>query len=72
MVPPLYNRMQGPPKVYDSPYPVEYLDAFAGRLAKVAIAARVWCLLENTVPGEATADVLVERGRLGGAGDPLP
>lgn len=61
----VYFRLHGSPRVYYSPYPGEYLDALAGRLARCAATAReVWCIFDNTAMGAATGNALELLSRL--------
>ena len=61
----VYFRLHGSPRVYYSPYPAEYLEALAGRLARCAAAAReVWCIFDNTAMGAATGNALDLLSRL--------
>ncbi len=61
-----YFRLHGSPRVYYSGYDGEALDAWAARVADAGARAReVWCIFDNTAAGEATADALALRQRLG-------
>jgi uncharacterized protein YecE (DUF72 family) len=59
-----YYRLHGTPRMYYSSYPAEYLDALAGRLAREAGSAAVWCIFDNTALGAATANALALLERL--------
>lgn len=55
----VYFRLHGSPNVYSSPYTASYLDGLAFRLRKYAKTnSPVWCMFDNTIRGEATANAL--------------
>ncbi len=61
-----YFRLHGSPRVYYSGYGAEALDAWSARLAEASASARaIWCIFDNTAVGEATADALAMRERVG-------
>jgi len=65
----VYYRLHGSPKVYDSAYPAEYLEALAVTLRETAHAAPTWCIFDNTAQGAATPNALAVAGRLDELGD---
>ncbi len=61
-----YFRLHGSPRVYYSAYRGEALEVWAAHVSDAATRAReVWCIFDNTAAGEATADALALRERLG-------
>ncbi len=61
----MYYRLHGSPRMYDSAYPAEDLDAPASRLAEAATSAPTWCIFDNTALWAATADAFAVLGHLG-------
>jgi len=61
----VYYRLHGSPKVYDSAYPADFLEALAVTLRQAADRAPTWCIFDNTAQGAATADALAVSERLG-------
>jgi uncharacterized protein YecE (DUF72 family) len=54
-----YFRLHGSPRMYYSAYEPDQLDRFARQLVQAAQDRRtVWCILDNTAAGEATANAL--------------
>ena len=55
----VYFRLHGSPQKYYSPYTGSYLDGLAFRLRKFAqTPARIWCVFDNTIKGEAASNAL--------------
>lgn len=52
----VYYRWHGSPEMYVSAYSPAALADLAGQLRAAARAAPVWCVLDNTTTGAATAD----------------
>ncbi|MGZ8455941.1 MAG: DUF72 domain-containing protein, partial [Gemmatirosa sp.] len=60
-----YMRLHGSPRIYYSDYDAAYLDALAVRLRALAARADdVWCILDNTALGCATANARALLDRL--------
>jgi uncharacterized protein YecE (DUF72 family) len=53
-----YYRVHGSPTMYYSPYPPDVLATLAARLVAHAESGPVWCVLDNTALGAATANAL--------------
>lgn len=54
-----YLRLHGSPRTYYSSYPVEVLQALAGRLALASREGQqVWCIFDNTAAGAAVGNAL--------------
>jgi uncharacterized protein YecE (DUF72 family) len=61
----VYYRLHGSPRVYYSAYPADVLDQIAAVLAgKATVAARAWCIFDNTALGAATSDALTVQSLL--------
>jgi uncharacterized protein YecE (DUF72 family) len=58
----IYHRLHGSPKIYYSPYPLEYLDETAHQMRETS--TEQWCIFDNTALGEATADAISLQQRL--------
>jgi uncharacterized protein YecE (DUF72 family) len=55
----VYYRWHGSPRVYYSPYPPDAIAGLADEVgARAAAGAEVWCILDNTAAGAATANAL--------------
>lgn len=55
----VYFRLHGSPQKYYSPYTESYLDGLAFRLRKYSeTTARIWCVFDNTIKGEAASNAL--------------
>ena len=50
----VYFRLHGSPRRYYSTYESDFLETLAIRLAKSAVAAKTWCVFDNTALGAAT------------------
>ena len=58
-----YFRLHGSPKIYESAYGAERLDALASRLHDCGLRGQAWCIFDNTKYGAAVVDAfaLAER-----------
>jgi uncharacterized protein YecE (DUF72 family) len=59
-----YFRLHGSPRRYYSPYSAEFLDELFSKVQKLASAARVWCIFDNTASGAAIQNALALNARL--------
>jgi uncharacterized protein YecE (DUF72 family) len=50
-----YFRLHGAPRIYYSPYSIEYLQGVA---AAAALAVETWCIFDNTAAGAAWPDAV--------------
>ena len=60
----VYFRLHGSPRRYYSTYESDFLETLAIRLPKSAVAAKTWCVFDNTALGAATRNALELARRL--------